>query len=112
MRSVWLRTIVSSSIGLSKDGYVTLQKMADKLIELGGQIPEGVTSVKVSKKADAQQPPAQSAAQGSDGAQGDAKNDGSPETDQNLRKMTEYPPFSVNHHLERVQPRHPPRPMP
>ena len=73
---------------IKKDGYVTLlQKMADKLIELGGQIPEGVTSVKVSKKADAQQPPAQSAAQGSDGAQGDAKkNDGSPETDQKSEK--------------------------
>ena len=73
---------------IKKDGYVTLlQKMADKLIELGGQIPEGVTSVKVSKKADAQQPPAQSAAKGSDGAQGDAKkNDGSPETDQKSEK--------------------------
>ena len=43
----------SSSIGSSiKDGYVVLlQKMADRLVELGGVIPEGISSLKTDKKA-------------------------------------------------------------
>ena len=39
---------------IKKDGYpVLLQKMADKLIELGGTVPPEVKSVKVPAKAEA-----------------------------------------------------------
>ena len=74
---------------IKKDGYVTLlQKMADKLIELGGQIPEGVTSVKASQKTDAHQPAVQSANQRSGGAQGDVKKtDSSPVSGQKPEKQ-------------------------